>query len=391
MENNTTNKSNLIRDIKSGNHELRDKAIKTLRKNGWLYDDSLLKVDLRNADLSGADLTGARFYDANLDGVNLRKSTLTGARFDGASLKGADLSDSSMRVSSFFFADLQGATLIGCDAGRSDFSHANMADTECYYSAFWSTKLASTNLTSSDLRFANLRGALLTNTILDHARLGDASIGNTTFSGIDFRHIRELNEVEYWKPCQIDIDSLYLSQGLIPKDFLHGCGIPDTMITYMKSIVNASQPFEFFKIFLSFSGEDDIFAEKLFQSFKEGDIKCWKYDRQQHLGADLYDNIDAGFKSSEKVVLISSASAWNSSYVLDEIKYALKWEKKSKELILIPITIDDTLDDPQNFLMNIVSEKIYASFQGWEEDESIFENGFRHLLTALSKSSTPDT
>lgn len=382
-----TERLNLIQQIKSGNHDLRDKAIERLRETGWLYDSSLKEIDLSHADLRGANLSEARLEWANLNHANLQHADLTRTWLYHASLKQVNLNEASMRAVRLGFADLRGASLIQSDAGKAEFTGSDMSDANCYAAAFWETNLSETNLSNADLRMANLRGAKLVYTQLHNSQVEGASIGSTVFGSIDFRTVIGLDEVEHWRPCHIDIDSLYRSKGIIPKIFLQRCGVPETMITYIKSIVSASKPIEFYKVFLSFSSADADFADRLYQALNHRGISCWKYDREQHLGHDVYDNIDAGLKLSDKVVLVSSKAAWESPYVIEEIKYAVDRQLKSREAILIPIAIDNTLSDASDFLMNIVARKIYASFQDWEQDASIFEKGVTQLIAALSKSS----
>jgi hypothetical protein len=43
--------------------------------------------------------------------------------------------------------------------------------------------------------------------------------------------------VRHWGPSTVGIDTLYRSQGNIPEVFLRGVGVPDEMITYIKSLV----------------------------------------------------------------------------------------------------------------------------------------------------------
>ena len=293
-----------------------------------------------------------------------------------------------MRAVRLGFTDLRGADLIGCDAGKAEFTGANMSDTNCYVAAFWESNLTETDLSNADMRVVNLRSAKLIHTVLHKTRLQEASIGGTVFAGIDFTGAIGLSEIEYWKPCYIDIDTLYQSKGDIPETFLRGCGIPETMIAYVKSIVNGSKPFEFYKVFMSFSSQDTDFADRLFRALDEKGISCWKYDREQHLGHDVYDNIDTGLKTSDLVVFVSSKSSWESRYVIEEVKYALSREQKTNTRILIPVTIDDRLSDADSFLMDIISRKIYANFNGWENNADIFEKGVAHLVSALNKVAT---
>ena len=57
------------------------------------------------------------------------------------------------------------------------------------------------------------------------------------------------------------IDTIYRSRGQIPESFLRGAGVPDSFITYAKSLVG--KPIEFYSCFISYSTADHAFAERL--------------------------------------------------------------------------------------------------------------------------------
>jgi hypothetical protein len=48
--------------------------------------------------------------------------------------------------------------------------------------------------------------------------------------------VQGLDTVQHKAPSTIGIDTLYHSQGSIPEVFLRGAGVPEDIITYMKSL-----------------------------------------------------------------------------------------------------------------------------------------------------------
>lgn len=53
----------------------------------------------------------------------------------------------------------------------------------------------------------------------------------------------------------VSVDMIYRSKGKIPEVFLRGCGIPDSFIADMRSLVAATEPIQFYSCFISYSHE----------------------------------------------------------------------------------------------------------------------------------------
>jgi hypothetical protein len=103
--------------------------------------------------------------------------------------------------------------------------------------------LSTADLTGADLAQANLyeadlRGAHLTGVLIEYSVFGD----------VDLSTVQGLDTIEHRGPSSIDIDTLYRSQGKIPEAFLRDPGVPEDMITYIKSLVG--RPFEFYSCFI---------------------------------------------------------------------------------------------------------------------------------------------
>src|SRR5260221_58983 len=122
------------------------------------------------------------------------------------------------------------------------------------------------DLSGADLSKMNLSEANLHGTNFNGANLHDADLSKTymllTIIGeVDLRQVKGLDTVKHRGPSTIGIDTIYLSQGLIPETFLQGAGVPETLITYARSLTN--QPFNFYSCFISYSKHDQGFAERL--------------------------------------------------------------------------------------------------------------------------------
>jgi uncharacterized protein YjbI with pentapeptide repeats len=101
------------------------KALRELRRRGWLEDRSLRGVDLHEANLPGADLREADLEEANLSYSNLENADLTLAELAEAELIEANLKGANLTETNFYYADLRGADLTGA---KLDSTLLDMSD-----------------------------------------------------------------------------------------------------------------------------------------------------------------------------------------------------------------------------------------------------------------------
>src|SRR5437867_2639966 len=174
--------------------------------NAWRKENPAILPDLREAHLGGADLHR----------VDLREADLAGADLHSGDLHEADLHKADLREADLTWAVLSGAHLGG----------------------------------------AALLGAHLHRATLHKADFTRAHIGMTIFAEVDLSTAQGLEMVQHHGPSTIGIDTLYRSHGNIPKVFLQGAGVPEDVITYIKSLVG--RPFEFYSCFISYNHTDKL-------------------------------------------------------------------------------------------------------------------------------------
>jgi uncharacterized protein YjbI with pentapeptide repeats len=287
---------------------------------------------------------------ADLEGANLR-----GANLDGADLKFANLNYSSLIDASFDTADLFGAFLIGANLGRAPVKSADVA------------------LVS-----------------LGHSVLGDVDLGG----------VHGLEGVIHQGPSTIGIDTIYRSKGNIPESFLRGCGVPDNFITYMKSLTGAA--FDFYSCFISYSTQDQDFADRLYADFQARGVRCWFAPHDIQGGRKIHEQIDEAIRVYDKLLLILSDASMNSNWVKTEIANARGRETQQKRQMLFPITLvpyeqikswklfdaDTGIDSARE-----IREYFVPDFSGWKDHDS-YSAAFERLVRDLkagpaSRADTP--
>jgi hypothetical protein len=317
--------------------------------NKWREECPDLTPNLRTADLHKADLIKANLHRANLSGANL----------DEARLSGADLSGANLRSAYLRGADLHWANLIGANLSEAD--------------------LRESDLSSANLIAANLSTADLTATILVETIFGDTNLQSA----------KGLADCRFDGPCTLDHRTIQQS-GSLPLPFLRGCGLPDSLIEYLPSLLNHA--IQYFSCFISYSHNDKQFARRLFDTLQGRGIRCWLDEKQMLPGDDIYEEIDRGIRIWDKVLLCCSQHSLKpASWVDKEIITALEKEDElarqrgAKVRVLVALNLDDFLfgDHWRSGYRAEIRRRLTADFTGWERDNGKFEAQLEQVIRAL--------
>jgi TIR domain/Pentapeptide repeats (8 copies) len=220
-----------------------------------------------------------------------------GANLSRANLLWADLTDADLLWTLLRGANLGAANLNGADLREADLSRAN---------------LTGANLGGTKLRGANLRSAKLGKT-----EFGGAALGGTVFAAVDLSTAKGLETVRHDGPSTVGVDTIYNSQGKIPEAFLRGAGLPDEFIAYIGSLVG--RPIQFYSCFISYSGKDQKFADRLYEGLQNKGVRCWFAPHDIQGGRKIYEQIDEAIRLHDKLLLILSEHSMNSEWVKTEI------------------------------------------------------------------------
>jgi hypothetical protein len=137
----------------------------------------------------------------------------------------------------------------------------------------------------------------------------------TVFGGTVLTKVRDLDRCDHQGPSIIDFPTLQ-SSGPLPLEFLRGVGLPDNLIEYLPTLLN--EPIQFYSCFISYSGRDAAFAERLHADLQNKGVRCWFAPHDMPIGAKIIDALDEGIRLRDKVLLILSEGAIASDWVEGE-------------------------------------------------------------------------
>jgi hypothetical protein len=304
------------------------------------------------------------------NGFDLRKGNLSNVMLDGASLVSAHLAG----------ANLEEATLDGCDLAHASLRDANLSG----------ASLQGANLRFADLTRANLTGSVLYDADLSGAKLDEtvmtgSAIGATAFGDNDLSTIVGLDQVRHSGPSTIGIDTLYKSRGSIPDVFLRRIGVPETLITFIKS--QAPQDLNFPACFISYAERDDAFSKRLLGDLESSGVRCWRWREHVPWGKPIQKSIHEAIQSYDKLILICTEGSLNSALVIREVERALHKEvdlvRKGKPgEVLFPIRLDDFIFEWQHYLREDITNKHIGDFRNWSEPNS-YRKALERLLQDL--------
>jgi len=190
-----------------------------------------------------------------------------------------------------------------------------------------------------------------------------------------------LNTVKHVGPSTIGIDTIYGSQGNVPEIFLQGAGIDDTFIAYIRSLVN--NPIDYYTCFISYSGKDQAFAERLYADLQSKGVRCWFAPEDLKIGDKFRQRIDESIRVYDKLLLVLSKYSLASTWVAYEVEKALNKEPGGVPNVLFPIRLDTTiLTCETEWAKEIRRSRHIGNFEHWKNHDA-YQAAFHRLLRDL--------
>jgi hypothetical protein len=351
--------------------------------NDWRRSNPSLIPDLRNMetpgahswkhhDLGGVDLRKADLRGASLVGIDFSKSDLTSANLDGAYLCGTVFKSARLCKANFMHTRIYNVDFAGSDLQQSSFA---------------GTDVRSTSFRNCNLREAGFNGMHCHGVDFREADLTGSWVVLAVFADCDFRGTLGLDaggDMRRLSPSSIGIDTLFRSQGQISEDFLRRTGVPEQVITFMRSLVESCEPIQFYSCFISYSTKDVSFADRLYSDLQTRGVRCWFFPEDAKWGNPVWGEIDQAIRVYDKLVVICSANSLQSAPVLREIDRALEREDRERRDILFPVRIDnyviETWSHPRR---TDVIAKVLGDFRGWDQDPLKYSKSLDRLVKAL--------
>jgi hypothetical protein len=355
--------------------------------NLWRQSNPDIRPDLIHANLNGLVLEAA----------NLHKAVLARSDLSGAMLSKSDLSDSDLSRTDLGGADLNGSNLSRAHVVEADLSGANLRGVSMRSANLSGANLRNADLTNADLSMSDLTNANFSGANLRQALFANATVGWTTFGDNDLSLARGLDRVEHRGPSEIGISCIYQSKGNIPEIFLRGSGVPNDLIVYLPSLVNALDAIQFYSCFISYSHKDEDFAKRLHSSLQGAHIRVWYAPEDIRGGVKLYEQIDTAIRYHDKVLIVLSEHSMQSEWVMTEIRRTRRHEINEGRRKLFPIRLVDvdTIKQWECFdadsgkdLAIEVREYFIPDFSSWK-DQKAFDSAFSSLLRDLRNPGEP--
>ncbi len=190
-------------------------------------------------------------------------------------------------------------------------------------------------------------------------------------------------------PPRSAVDTIYRSQGKIPEVFLRGAGLPDEFIAYIGSLVG--RPIQFYSCFISYSGKDQEFADRLHEGLQNKGVRCWFAPHDVKAGEKLHEQIGEAIRLHDKLLLILSEHSMNSEWVKTEIFNAREREVAEKKRKLFPVRLcpsklcmtgNASMPKQVRIWRGRYAEYFIPDFADWKDHDS-YQNGFERLLKDL--------
>jgi TIR domain len=104
---------------------------------------------------------------------------------------------------------------------------------------------------------------------------------------------------------------------------------------------NQAQTDSYYSCFISFSTKDEEFAQRLYEDLQDNGVECWFSPHSMRGGEKIHEQIDAGIRKYDRLLLILSDNSIQSPWVKTEIMKARKRELLEKGRVLFPLRLVD--------------------------------------------------
>ena len=125
------------------------------------------------------------------------------------------------------------------------------------------------------------------------------------------------------------------------------------------------------KCFISYSSKDQTFAERLRIDLQERGFACWFAPHDLPIGAKIRSGIEDALQTHDKVILVISNHAIDSSWVETEVETTLEREVTSGMTLLMPIRLDAAvISTNKSWAASIRRQRNIGDFSNWADTDA---------------------
>lgn len=365
-----------VRLLRAGHEQWNSGRTELLVKHG--------RIDLTNLESTDLLLTGYKFYQTDFSGSKLEHIRLNDCWafecwFRECDLTRLNTANSSFSQCAFGKTQLVRAELHTSKFDTCDFDFANLSDAllqKCTFegSSLFGTCLARAILDRVHFDDVDFTGAEFTESILAHLSVTRSDLGAA----------KDLDTARHARPSSIGIDTLVMSRGRLPLEFLRRTGMPDDLIEHESQRRTTASTYQ--SCFISYSSDDETFARRLHQDLERAGIRTWFAPRDLKIGDPLRPAIDKSIGLHDKLLIVLSKSSMSSQWVEQEVESALARERREKTLVLFPICVDDAIFMAGEGWAALLRHTRYiGDFRRWSNIAD-YNNSFTRLVRDLKKS-----
>jgi len=159
-------------------------------------------------------------------------------------------------------------------------------------------------------------------------------------------------------------------------------------IDYLPSLLK--QPIQFYSCFISYSTEDQEFAERLHADLQNKAVRCWFAPKDLKIGGSFRQRIDEEIRLQEKLLVIFSEHSVPCDWAREEVESALERERREKRAVLFSVRLDNAVEDTHAaWAASIRRQRQIGDFSRWKDHDS-YRKAFDRLLKDL-KATDPRT
>jgi hypothetical protein len=128
---------------------------------------------------------------------------------------------------------------------------------------------------------------------------------------------------------------------------------------------------QFYSVFISYSAKDQEFADRLQTDLAEKGVRSWVAAQDLKAGDIYRERIGEAIKASDKTLVVLSRNSVGSEWVRKEVEKAFEKEKELNNLVLVPITLDDTvMTSEAPWASDIRKLRHIGDFRNWTDSDN---------------------